>query len=138
LNIPPWAQQLLQAPVGHLATTGEDSQPAVVPVCFVLDDDIAWSVIDEKPKSSRDLKRLRNIRENPRFALLVDRYDNDWSRLAWVQLIGRADVVSALEHPEIIGLLRQKYPQYRQMDLETSLLIRMDVERVVSWRASLG
>ncbi|MEX2235927.1 MAG: TIGR03668 family PPOX class F420-dependent oxidoreductase [Dehalococcoidia bacterium] len=136
MNLPPWAEELLAAPVARLATTSAEGIPSIVPICFAIDGDIVWSVIDEKPKSGRPLKRIRNIEENPNVALLFDRYDNDWSKLAWVVLHGRADVVSAADHPAALALLRARYPRYEEMALESSQLVRIGVQTVVSWRAS--
>ena len=80
--------------VGRLATAGADGAPHVVPVVFALVDDDAYVVIDEKPKTTLRLRRLRNIAENPRAALLVDVYDEDWSRLRWAMLRGAASVLA--------------------------------------------
>jgi PPOX class probable F420-dependent enzyme len=136
LNLPDWAAELLASPVGRLATADASGIPAVVPICFAVDGDVIWSAIDEKPKSGRPLKRLRNIAENPRVTLLLDRYDDDWSRLAWVAIHGVAQAVQANDHLDALALLREKYPQYRTMDLEESSLVRIEVETAVSWRAS--
>src|SRR5882724_8189110 len=80
--------------VGHLATAGADGDPHVVPVCYALDDAALFFVADEKPKRgpARALRRLRNIRENPRAAVVVDDYDEDWTRLAWVLVRGPARI----------------------------------------------
>jgi PPOX class probable F420-dependent enzyme len=137
VNLPPWARELLQAPVARLATVDATGVSSLVPICFVVDrDDIVWSAIDEKPKSGQELKRIRNIRDNPHCALLADRYDDDWSRLAWVLLRGRAEVVPASDAPGALELLRAKYAQYDDMALESSYLISLPVDVAVSWRAS--
>src|SRR5213080_3442664 len=82
--------------VGHLATAGADGAPHVVPVCYALDDAALYFIADEKPKrrAPRELQRLKNLRENARAALVVDDYDEDWSRLAWVLVRGTASVLS--------------------------------------------
>ena len=135
MNLPDWAAELLESPVGRLATADTTGVPAIVPICFVVDGDVIWSAIDEKPKSGKPLKRLRNIAENPRVTLLVDRYDDDWSRLAWVAIHGAARVVEATGQPQALARLRAKYPQYQSMALEESVLVRIEVETAVSWRA---
>jgi PPOX class probable F420-dependent enzyme len=136
LNLPDWAIELLTSPVARLATADASGVPAIVPICFAVDDDVIWSAIDEKPKSGRPLKRLRNITENPRVTLLIDRYDEDWSKLAWVAIHGIAQVVPGVDHPEALALLRSKYPQYVAMQLEDQPLVRIETETAVSWRAS--
>jgi PPOX class probable F420-dependent enzyme len=136
LNLPAWASELLSSPLGHLATADASGVPAIVPICFVVDGDVIWSAIDEKPKSGKPLKRLRNIAENPRVTLLVDRYDDDWTKLAWVAIHGIAQTVPARDHPEALARLRRKYPQYDAMALQESPLVRIEVQTAVSWRAS--
>jgi PPOX class probable F420-dependent enzyme len=128
--------------VGHLATTGADGAPHVVPVCYALDETAVYFIADEKPKRrpARDLVRLRNVRENPRAALVVDDWDEDWTRLAWVLVRGPARVVTdATEHAAAVVLLRARYPQYRAMRLEdpdANPVVRIEPERVVVWRAA--
>ncbi|MPZ23176.1 MAG: TIGR03668 family PPOX class F420-dependent oxidoreductase [Dehalococcoidia bacterium] len=136
MNLPAWADRLLEAPVGHLATVDGEGSPSVVPICFVVDDDVAWSVVDEKRKSGRTLKRIHNISANPAFTLVVDSYDDDWSKLAWVMLHGKARVVASADFPRIVELLRAKYPQYRDMAIDNSVLLMMAAESAVSWRAA--
>jgi len=83
--------------VAHLATADAGGAPHVVPVCFALEEENLYITIDEKPKRApaAGLKRLRNIAENARVAVVVDRYDEDWTRLGWVMLRGRADILQA-------------------------------------------
>jgi PPOX class probable F420-dependent enzyme len=128
---------LLKERVGHLATVDEHGQPHLVPVCFAVVAGWVYTPIDEKPKRGTDLRRVRNLLANPRVCLSVDRYDEDWSRLAWVQVRGRAALVEdADERAGAIAALRQKYPQYGSMRLEDRLLIRIEPERVVQWAAA--
>ena len=88
--------------VAHLATADANGRPHVVPVCFAYLNRRIYIAIDEKPKRSLRLKRLRNIEENPRVALVLDRYDEDWSRLAWVLVQGTAAVLDrGPEHGQI-------------------------------------
>jgi PPOX class probable F420-dependent enzyme len=128
---------LRHARVGRLATASPAGEPHVIPICFVLDGSTIYSAIDAKPKrvAPRRLRRLQNIAANPRTMLLVDDYDEDWSRLRYVQASGRADVLdSGPERERALELLREKYPQYRTMPgFPASLVIRLEVERVVRW-----
>ena len=124
------------ARVARLATASADGAPHVVPVCFVLAAGLVYIALDEKPKrvAPRRLRRVRNIAANPRVQLLVDRYDEDWSRLAFVQLSGSAALMEGgAEHSDALALLRAKYPQYREMALEKRPVIRVVVEGVASW-----
>lgn len=123
-----------QSRVGHLATTGADGTPHVVPVCFVLAGGCVYSVVDEKPKRTTRLQRLRNIEARPRAALVIDRYNEDWSRLAWVMLRGPASVLeNGDEHAAALDALRAKYAQYREMGLAGRPMIRLEPERVNEW-----
>ena len=137
------ARRFLEAHrVGHLATAGVNGAPHVVPVCYALDDEALYFVADEKPKRrpARELLRLRNVRENPRAALVVDDWDEDWTRLAWVLVRGPARVVTdGSVHAAAVALLRARYPQYGAMALEDPALnpvVRIEPERVVTWRAA--
>ncbi len=140
---------------GHLATADAEADPHLVPVTFVLIDEAIYIAIDEKPKTTTRLKRLRNIEENPRAAFLVDRYDDDWTRLAWVLCRGAADVLEAdVQKPdvqkasaqppdapardEILAELRAKYPQYHDHDLASRPILRLMIERVTRWGAIEG
>jgi len=95
-------------------------------------------VLDQKPKrtSIARLRRVRNIQANPQVALVVDHYEEDWLRLWYVLVFGRAELLwEGEERVTAIGLLRQKYPQYRKMDIEENPVIRISPTRVVSWAA---
>ena len=126
--------------VAHLATADAAGIPNVGPVCFTLAGNSIYITIDRKPKSGRPLKRLRNIAENPHVALTADHYDDDdWSRLRWVMVRGRAEILeSGAEHDEAQALLRAKYRQYRAMDLAPLPVIAIRIERVTSWSAAGG
>ena len=124
--------------VARLATADASGAPHVVPVCYALIGDDLYVTIDEKPKRSgvRAMKRLRNIDENPDVAVVVDRYEEDWTRLAWVMLRGRAEILDAGdEHDRAQSALRERYPQYRAMRLEPLPVIAMRIDRVNSWGA---
>ena len=122
--------------VGRLATADGHAHPHVVPVCFVLTDATLYITIDEKPKqaSTRPLKRLRNMLENPSVAFVADRYAEDWTQLGWVMLRGRAEILNGgAEHDRAQDLLRERYPQYRAMQLSDLPVIALRVERVTGW-----
>ena len=127
--------------VARLATADRSGRPHVVPLCFVLGrGDALYFVIDAKPKRATGmrLKRMRNIAENPAVALVVDDYDEDWGTLAYVLVHGSAAVVTdADEHREALTLLRAKYPQYRDMDLDGAAhpVVRITIDRVHRWSA---
>jgi PPOX class probable F420-dependent enzyme len=122
-------------PVAHLATADKDGRPHVVPVCFALGETALYITIDEKPKGDpRGLKRLRNIAENPNVAVVADRYDEDWTRLGWVMLRGRAEILdTGAEHDRAQELLRARYAQYRDMQLRGLPVIAIRITRVASW-----
>jgi len=139
-DAPAWALALLRdARVGRLATADATGQPLVVPVCYALDADgrHLYSAIDAKPKRTRQLRRLRNIAANPRVSLVVDEYDEDWSRLRYVIVEGDAEIVEAGSRRErAIDLLLEKYPQYLALGLaaDRGPVIEIAVERIVAWR----
>ena len=127
---------LAEQRIAHLATADKRAVPHVVPICFVIVDGTLYITIDEKPKrrSRIALKRLRNIAENPAVAVVVDRYDEDWTRLAWVMLRGRADILEeGAEHAEAQALLRSRYPQLRTMQIASCPVIAVRIERTTSW-----
>ncbi len=120
----------------HLATVDANGQPHVVPICFAFDGNRLYSAIDEKPKkiAPRELKRVRNIMLNPKVAVVVDRYDEDWRHLAYVLLFGKARLLhKGAEHKAAVGLLRRKYRQYHSMALEKRPIIRVLPARAASW-----
>ena len=122
--------------VAHLATAGAEGMPHVVPVCFAFDGKCIYIAIDEKPKrvAGSRLKRLRNIAENSQVALVVDDYSDDWSRLAWLMVRGRAEVVLAgRERAEALRSLRAKYPRYQAMALEDLPLLVITPDRITAW-----
>lgn len=125
--------RVASARVGHLATVTPAGDPHVVPFCFVLVDDRIVSVVDAKPKSSTELRRLANIEAHGRATVLVDHYDDDWSQLWWVRIDGAARVVR--EGPEYdagVDALVAKYVQY-QNERPTGALVVIDAERWRSW-----
>ena len=121
--------------VGHLATADRNGAPHLIPVCYAVEGASLYITIDEKPKR-RDmpLKRVRNILENPQAAFVVDRWDEDWSRLGWVMLRGPAEILDAgAEHDRAQALLRERYPQYRTMALGELPVIALRIARATSW-----
>jgi PPOX class probable F420-dependent enzyme len=127
---------LIAQRVGHLATADAHGNPHVVPVCFAIAEDALYITIDEKPKhvSRRPLKRLRNMIDNPSTAFVADRYDEDWSRLGWVMLRGRAEILAnGAEHDRAQALLRERYAPYGAMQLAELPVIALRIERVTSW-----
>ena len=121
--------------VGRLATADAGGAPHVVPVCFASEGNNIYITIDEKPKgaSSKGLKRLRNIRENPQVAIVIDEYEEDWSRLAWVLFRGYAEILeNGDEHAWAQDLLRGRYPQMRGMTLESLPVIAVRLSKVTS------
>jgi PPOX class probable F420-dependent enzyme len=138
LEAPAWALELLRgARVARLGTADAGGQPLVVPVCYAFDGQQVYSAVDAKPKRTRTLRRLRNIAENPRVSLLVDEYDEEWSRLRWVIVEGRAEILpGGAELDRAVALLTAKYPQYRTLPLptEAGVAIRLTPARVLHWR----
>ena len=103
------------ARVARLGTEWDERGPHLVPICFALDGDALVSAVDGKPKRSRDLRRLRNVRAHPVATVLADHYDEDWGALWWVRVRGPARVLDAGggEEARALALLAAKYPQYR-------------------------
>ncbi|MEW6271167.1 MAG: TIGR03668 family PPOX class F420-dependent oxidoreductase [Thermodesulfobacteriota bacterium] len=129
---------LASARRAHLATASGAGEPHVVPVCFaVLDERTLVFAVDDKPKRpGARLKRVRNLVENPRFALVVDRWDEDWSRLGYVLVGGRGEVLrDAARCALAVAALRARYPQYVAMGLDPSRheVIALTIERVHAW-----
>jgi PPOX class probable F420-dependent enzyme len=125
--------------VARLATADASGQPHVVPVVFAVDERMLYTPIDEKPKTvaPRRLKRVRNVTVNPQVAVVVDEYDEDWTKLAWVMVRGRAELVeTGASHATGVRLLREKYPQYAAMSLEHRPMIVVTPLSVRSWKAS--
>ena len=125
------------ARVASLGTADAAARPHVVPICFVLSANTIYSAIDLKPKrlAAENLRRLRNIIENSQVAVLVDRYSEDWKRLAYVLLRGRASLARAGEAQRAIRLLRRKYSQYRTMRLTGRPIIKIRLTSAYAWGA---
>ena len=129
---------MTQAPVGHLATSDENGAPHVIPVCYAFDGATLYSILDQKPKRAAHtrLRRVKNIQANPQVALVVDHYEEDWGRLGYILVVGQAELLlPSDEHGVALRLLREKYYQYRDMDLEASPIIKINPQKVVGWGA---
>jgi PPOX class probable F420-dependent enzyme len=132
-ELPAWALELVDTtPVAHLGLLDEHGYPRVQPITFVRHDDELWSAIDDKPKK-RTPARIKRLQDDPRATITIDRYDDDWARLAWVQAVGRMSV-EALDD-QIIEKLTDRYPAYREMSPKGPLLC-LRPELVIWWRAS--
>ncbi len=123
--------------VGRLATADADGHPHVVPICYAFDGERFYTALDEKPKrvAGKELRRVRNIEARHEASLVIDQYDDDWSRLGYVLVYGRADLIAPGDplHERALALLRERYAQYHKMDLERQFVIVIMPERVVSW-----
>jgi PPOX class probable F420-dependent enzyme len=131
-----------------LATTDPHGMPRLVPVCFVLGEagdrlgrPLLYTPIDEKPKASADPKRLARVRDLlvlPEAVLLADRWDENWTRLGWVRLYGRGEILEPQphereEHARAVETLRAKYAQYREQRIEDRPIIRITITEARSW-----
>jgi PPOX class probable F420-dependent enzyme len=135
-GLPAWAtHELERARVARLAFLDAEDRPRVLPITFALADGAIWSAIDNKPKRASEPARVRWLRRRPDAALVVDVYDDDWSRLAWVQLLGRVDVIDLGAGIPGLEALTAKYGQYRG-DPPPGPLLRLGVDRALCWRAS--
>ena len=135
-ELPAWAASLLAtARVGHLALLDDADLPRVLPITYAISEDAVWSAIDDKPKRTAIPARVRFLERRPEAALCVDVYEEDWTRLAWVQLIGRVEVRALAAEPEAVEALQAKYRHYRERTPPGPLL-RLEVDRALAWRAS--
>jgi PPOX class probable F420-dependent enzyme len=129
-------RRVAEARVARLATIEADGRAHLVPICFAIEGSRLYSAVDRKPKRSRDLRRLRNLRERPWATVLVDHYEEDWSRLWWARLRGPAEVLDSGDEVErALGLLTEKYPQYRA-EPPDGPVIAMDVAEWRVWSAT--
>jgi len=129
---------LRSARIAHFATADAHGQPHVIPICFVFDGKHFYSPIDEKPKRTAPskLKRLRNVGENPQVSIVIDHYEENWAKLVYILIIGKARVlVSGDKHRKAVNLLRRKYPQYRAMRIDRMPMILILPTRMTSWGA---
>jgi len=128
--------RLTAARVARLATTDPDGRPHLVPIVFAVSGGTLYSAVDRKPKRSSTLRRIENARARPDVTVLIDHYDEDWSRLWWTRLRGRARVLDdGVERERALVLLAEKYPQYRESPPDGPVLA-VDLDEVRSWSAS--
>ena len=133
--LPGWARELLTAErVARLAYVDDRDHPRALPVTFAVAEGAVWSAVDDKPKRSRNPARLRYLRRRPDAALCVDHYDDDWDRLAWVQLLGTVSIVDIDAAPAAVAALTARYAPYRERRPPGPLL-RLEPERALYWRA---
>lgn len=129
-------QFLEAARVARFASADGNGQPHVVPICYALLEDSVYFTIDEKPKKQQGnrLKRLQNLSDNPKAALVVDRYEEDWSRLGWVMIQGRAEILeTGQKHDLAQARLRERYPQLLAMRLDELPVVAIRIDHVSSW-----
>lgn len=130
---------VLRQRVARLATADAAGNPHVIPCCYSFDGTRFYTPLDEKPKrvAGRQLRRVRNIEARPTVALVIDQYDDDWSRLGYILIQGQAVLLSPIhdhdEHAHALALLRERYVQYRTMALENNLVIAIAPEQITSW-----
>ena len=125
--------RLIAARVARLATTDPDGRPHLVPVVFAVAGDTLYSAVDRKPKRSQTLRRIENARTRPDVTVLVDHYEEDWSRLWWIRLRGRARVLDeGDERTHALELLQAKYPQYRE-EPPDGVVLAIDITDVLRW-----
>jgi PPOX class probable F420-dependent enzyme len=133
-------RELLDAArVAHLATADQYARPHVIPIVFVIREGRLYFPLDRKPKRDDDwhlLRRVRNIETNGRVSIVVDRYDEDWTKLAWVLIEGVAAILETGEERDgAVRELAMKYEQYEKDGLEGQPVVRVVIERTVQWRA---
>ena len=136
--LPRWARELLEAErVGHLGLLDDACRPRVLPVTFAVLEGQLWSAVDDKPKRvpGERLARLRWLAARPASTLTVDRYDEDWTRLAWVQAVGETRILDAAGHEDALDALAARYPQYRERAPRGPLLC-LTPDRILHWRAA--
>jgi len=130
-------ERLRSARVARLATVNADGSAHIVPIVFALDADTMYTAVDEKPKRSRELRRLANINRDPRATVLVDDYTEEWEDLWWVRVDGRARLLAGgAEFDLALDRLQVRYEQYRSAR-PAGPVIALDIERWRGWHARL-
>lgn len=126
----------MTVPVVRLATADEHGRPHLVAITFTVHKGTVYTAVDHKPKSTRDLKRLANIRANPRVSLLADHYEDDWDRLWWVRVDGHAHIVEdEKDMAEPVALLAERYHQYRDHPPEGPVIAIL-IDHWTGWAAT--
>jgi len=122
---------------GRLAIASSEGAPHVIPVCYACNGTSVYIALDAKPKrvAPERLRRIRNLLENPRVALVIDRYSDDWSQLAYLLIEGAAVLIPTgeAEHSRAVALLRERYVQYLSMPIEQHPVIAIRPAKVVAW-----
>jgi PPOX class probable F420-dependent enzyme len=135
-ELPLWAKELVYSSnVGRLGHLDEDDRPRVLPVTYAVHDGAIWSAVDRKPKRPGEPARVRYLRRRPEAAMTVDHYDDDWAKLAWVQILGRVDLKTVEEAPRAVAALADKYEAYAY-EPPPGPLLRLAPTRILCWRAS--
>ncbi len=137
-ELPGWARQLLNSSrVGRLGVIDDGGDPRVLPVTYALSGSRLVTVVDAKPKrvAGEKLARVRWLRARPRAALTVDRYDEDWSQLAWVQALGEVQILEVASAPEALASLGERYAVYREQP-PAGPVLSLEPERLLWWRAA--
>lgn len=139
VSIPESVQRFINAHVvAHLATADGGGQPHVIPFCYAFDGEHIYFVVDQKPKrqTGKPIKRIRNMLENPHAAIVIDDYADDWTQLAYVLITGTTALVDdETEYDRLLALLRERYPQYRKMELTfaANAMVRITPSKVHAW-----
>jgi PPOX class probable F420-dependent enzyme len=135
-ELPPWAHELVvESRVARLGFLDEHDRPRVLPVTYAVQCGAIWSAIDRKPKQSAEPARVRYLRRRPEAAFTVDRYSDDWSELAWVQVLGRVEMVDVSAATDALDALAAKYADYLA-ERPPGPLLRLTPDRVLFWSAS--
>jgi PPOX class probable F420-dependent enzyme len=136
MDAPEARRRIENAMVARLATVGRDGRPHIVPITFAANETAVYFAIDHKPKKTVDLQRLRNIEANHAVSVLVDHYEDDWTRLWWVRVDGFARILSeGAEFDKAITMLALRYPQYQSAH-PPGPVVAIDIDRVTGWSAS--
>jgi PPOX class probable F420-dependent enzyme len=136
VELPRWARELLHTSrVGRLGLVDDVEWPRVLPVTYAVHDGAIWSAVDRKPKRPGEPARVRYLRRRPEAALTVDRYSDDWSKLAWVQVLGTVELLAAADEPGALEALAEKYEAYAY-DAPPGPLLRLVPARILCWTAS--
>lgn len=135
MDQPTIARRLSQARVAHLASTRPSGRPHLVPICFAIEGDLLYFAIDQKPKKTSALQRLRNIQANPPVSILVDHYDDEWTKLWWIRLDGTAEVATGAERARGLALLEDRYRQYRTAP-PSGTVVAVRIAATVAWEGA--
>ena len=126
-------KRVADAMVARLATVGAGGKPHVVPISYAVDGDTIYFAVDAKPKRTTDLQRLRNIAANPSVSVLVDHYEDDWTRLWWVRVDGTARLLpDGAQAVRATDLLAARYPQYRRVR-PGGPVVAISIDRMSGW-----